>query len=448
LLPTFIPYFQLFNFSSSTISDLISMTLVAKIAIDPHAVCGNLSDANPEFLTFEANVAAIVTPGLASKGIGLEDIKVTKDHDPKKTPDRAQGDDLGQHNVTPPEKKQKFFEGDVNSDSERSTSDDENKKPSEVDFATKDAAEKKSPTSTEKPAADAECSLMIADGSNAKKSAEEEPPISDADNNKKPADKNEKPAAEAINTLAIPDGSDPKTSAGEETTVSNANEKEKPSVQADPKASKDPSNETPVPSANENENPSADADPKASKEDNFTGVWSKERNCFLFFDHGNNNNDGSDKPRHSWGGPQGADLMVCGSEESGEIPKAPKDTAAPESPSTGTTDKAGEVPKAPKDTAAPESPTAGTTDKAASDSDDNLSPPQTMRTDGNQACGYSEPIFVETVEVLHLVNGDTPGAVPLNSKEGRRMLCDGTKNVLLLKDKPEIQSTTPAEEDV
>ena len=133
--------------------------------------------------------------------------------------------------------------------------------------------------------------------------------------------------------------------------------------------------------------------------------------------------------------------MVCGSEESGEIPKAPKDTAAPESPSTGTTDKAGEVPKAPKDTAAPESPTAGTTDKAASDSDDNLSPPQLERASGNQ-------IYVETVRVLHLVNGDAPGAVPLNSKKGRSMICDGPKNVLLLKDKPENQSTAPAEEDV
>jgi len=313
------------------------MTIVAQVVIDPHA--------NPEFLTFDNNVAAIFTASLASKGIGLKDIKVTKDQDPKKTPDRAQGDDSGRRNVTPPEEKQKLSEGNVNSDSEKSTSDDENKKPSKVDDATKDAAEKKSPTSTEKPAADAKGSLMIADGSDAKKS-----------------DKNEKPAAEAVNTLAIADGSDPKTSVGEETT--------------DPKASKDPSVETAIPSANENENHSAN--PKASKEDNLTGdnltgVWSTERGCFLYY-----NNDRSDKPRHSWGGPTGADYIVHGLDKSGEVPKAPedapapeslvpnapKDTPAPESPTAGTADKAGEVPKAPEDTPAPELPTAGTTDKA------------------------------------------------------------------------------------
>jgi len=357
------------------------MTIVAQVVIDPHA--------NPEFLTFDNNVAAIFTASLGSKGIGLKAIKVTKDQDPKKTPDRAQGVDSGRRNITPPEDKQKLSKGDVNSDSEKSTSDDENKKPSEVDDATKDAAEKKSPTSAEKPAADAEGSLLIADGSDAKKS-----------------DKNEKPAAEAVNTLAIADGSDPKTSAGEETT--------------DPKASKDPSVETAVPSANENENQSAD--PRASKEDNLMGDNLK---------------------------------VVHGLDKSGEVPKAPKDTPAheslvpkdpedtpaPEAPTAGTTDKAGEVPKAPEDTPAPESPTAGTTTKAASDSGDNLSPPQLERASGNQ-------IYVETVKVLHLVNDDTPGAVPLNSKEGRRMICDGPKNVLLLKDKPEKQSTTPAEEDV
>jgi len=147
------------------------MTLTAKIVIDPRAGRGDLSDANLDFLTYEANVVAVLTASLASKGICLEDVKLTKDQDPKKTPDRAQGDDSALWNVTPPEEKQKLSKGYVNSeDSEKSTSDDENKKPSDVDDATKDAAEKKSPTSTEKPAAEAEGSLMIADGSDAKKS--------------------------------------------------------------------------------------------------------------------------------------------------------------------------------------------------------------------------------------------------------------------------------------
>ena len=148
----------------------------------------------------------------------------------------------------------------------------------------------------------------------------------------------------------------------------------------------------------------------------------------------NNNNDGSDNggdilaPHHSWGGPDGGDLEVRRSDESGEVPKASKDTAAPESPTTGTTAK------------------------AASDSDDNLSLPQVDPTyDGNQIYSYSEPIFevhVKTVEVLHLVKSGTPGAVPVNSKKGAIMLCDGPKNVLLLKNQPENQSTTPPEEDM
>jgi len=176
-------------------------------------------------------VAAIVTASLASKGINSCDVKVTKDQDPEKTPNRAQGDDSAWRNVTPPEEKEKLSEGDINpEDSKKSTSDKENKKPSKVDDATKDAAEKKSPTSTEKPAAEAEGSLMIADGSDAKISTKEETPVSDADKNEKPADKNEKPAAEAVNTSTIPEGSDPKTSVGEDTTVPNANEKEKPSA--------------------------------------------------------------------------------------------------------------------------------------------------------------------------------------------------------------------------
>ena len=388
------------------------MTFTAKITVDPEAARGDLSGANPSLLTYEANVISIMTRSLASKGICLHDVKFTKDQDHEKTPDRAQGDDLARRNVTPTE--QKLSERDADSeDSEKSTSDDDNKKPSEDDDATKDAA---SPTSTEKPADEAKGSLTIPDVSGAKKSTVEESPVPDAD-------KNEKPAAEAVNTSTIPDGSDPK-------------------------------NEKPAVDTSSISDGSADADPKASKEpsDNLHSFYSEERGCYLYIDKKvttDNKPTGASPTKNSDGINIGGDIDSNNSKPTGASPTKNSDGINIGGPRTSWGGPTGGDlvvhPKASKDAASPESPTTGTTARAASDSDDNLSPPSLDRRaplvnpvyQVNPV--YHEPIIeFEEVKVFHLVQSGS-GGVPMDSKEGKKLLCEGPEPVLLLKNHPENQ---------